>query len=899
MEALRQDDPRRFGPYTVVARFRETASAVQYLAHDAALDDTVVITAARPGLAALPAFRRRFEAETRTADRLAGGWVQPQIVTRTAEHADGDTDGNADGQLWTAVAYVPALTLAEAIDFVGPLPERAVRILGAGIAETLSRAHATGSVLEGLAPRTVLLAEDGPRLTAFGPLGAAADAEARAGGQLSVRLGYLTPEQVEGKEAGPASDLFVLGLLLAYAATGTTPLADGPAAEAAERIARTEPELDAVPEELRDLIARCLAKDPADRPTAGTVAAELALEGAAGLAKGGWLPEPLSRAISEQAGCVRKLATDPDDGPTDTPAGAATGTPVDSPTHSLLGALGHDPVDASPDGPADARPDTPATRDDDVRTTRIGSVGSPRAPEPDRPTTQLSIPRERSGPPAELPTGLPPVAPLVPRPLPAPTAPSAPAPASTAPTTPPTAPPPPPPSAGPAEAPAPAPAAPSLDRRTLLIGGAAGAAGIVVGGGAVLAFGSGTAEDHDDAKAAPAPTRPTVAGLPPQPRWVYTHPDAEPVPLTAALWRDRLLVLTGDTQAVGIDLRSGHRVWECADGAKGQAALPAGDDLCFVAGPSEFLWLSPKDGQVAHRVAYEDGFKDAPYLAVSDIVGQSGPVIWFVGSHKVTVKAKKPKKGKKPGRDTQVVVSFLFAYDVVQRKEVWRTSVPTGRESAAPSHRLIAVRPDDIVVRQKSATLTPADVKAAKGKAVFRGFDRESGKLLWTKSFGKVGPDGAAAGDDQGLLYAAVGDALESFEMPGGKPKWTLNGTAGSVFGTPVPAGALLHTTNRNQEVGAVDRATGKLHWRRSTEAAPADAAPAVTVSLSGRTLLAAGGTQVTALASVDGRRLWKFQDIGVQDPKGATVTAPYRVLAFGKTAVVQRGRIFYAFPVV
>ncbi|WP_326627276.1 PQQ-binding-like beta-propeller repeat protein [Streptomyces sp. NBC_01318] len=890
MEALRQDDPRRFGPYTVVARFRETASAVQYLAHDAALDDTVVITAARPELAALPAFRRRFEAETRTADRLAGGWVQQQIVTRTAEHAAEDADGPADGQLWTAVAYVPALTLAEAIDSAGPLPERAVRILGAGIAETLSRVHATGAVLEGLAPRTVLLAEDGPRLTAFGPLGAAADAEARSGGQLSVRLGYLTPEQIEGKEAGPASDLFVLGLLLAYAATGTTPLADGPAAQAAERIARTEPELDAVPEELRGLIARCLAKDPADRPTAGTVAAELALEGAAGLAKGGWLPEPLTRTIMEQAGQVRKLAADPDDGPAD----AATGTPVDSPTHSLLGPLGHDSADAAPDGPADARPDTPATRDDDVRTTRIGSVGSPRAPEPDRPTTQLSIPRERSGPPAELPTGLPPVAPLVPRPLPAPTTPTAPA--STAPTTTPTAPLPSPPPAGPVSAPA--PAVPSLDRRTLLVGGVAGAAGLVVGGGAVLALGSGSSEDQDDAKPAPAPTRLTVAGLPPQPRWVYTHPDAEPAPLTAALWLDRLLVLTGDTQAVGIDLRSGRRVWECADGAKGQAALPAGEDLCFVAGPSEFLWLSAKNGQVTHRVAYEDGFKDAPYLTVSDIVGQSGPVIWFTGSHKVTVKAKKPKKGKKPGKDTQAVVSFLFAYDVVQRKEVWRTSVPTGRESAAPAYRLITVRPDDIVVRQKSATLTPGDVKAAKGKAVFRGFDRASGKLLWTRSFGKVGPDGAAVGDDKGLLYAAVGDDLQTFEMPGGKPEWTLNGPAGSVFGTPVPAGTLLHTTNRNQEVGAVDRATGKLHWRRSTEATPGGAAPAVTVSLSGKTLLAAGGAQVTAFAAADGRRLWKFQDIGVQDPKGATVTAPYRVLASGKTAVVQRERIFYAFPV-
>ncbi|MGC5410792.1 PQQ-binding-like beta-propeller repeat protein, partial [Streptomyces sp. DT225] len=114
------------------------------------------------------------------------------------------------------------------------------------------------------------------------------------------------------EEAGPASDLFVLGLLLAYAATGTTPLADGPPAEAAERIAQAAPELGGVPDELRDLIARCLAKDPADRPTAGTVAAELALEGAAALAAGGWLPEGPAAAVAEQGVRAGRLAAAPE-----------------------------------------------------------------------------------------------------------------------------------------------------------------------------------------------------------------------------------------------------------------------------------------------------------------------------------------------------------------------------------------------------------------------------------------------------------------------------------------------------------------------------------------------------------------------------------------------------------
>ncbi|CAD5945730.1 protein kinase domain-containing protein [Streptomyces sp. KY70] len=266
MEALRREDPRRFGRFTVLARFQEAASAVQYVARDTGTGELAVITAARPALAAVPAFRRRFQAEARTAERLAGGWVTPPLETGSLE--TGSPEAGEDELLWTATAYVPALPLAEAVGIAGPLPERALRILGAGIAEILSRVHAGGSVLQGLAPGTVLLAEDGPRLTAFGPLGAAAAAEARPGGQLSVRLGYLTPEQVAGREVGAPSDLFVLGLLLAYAATGTTPFTEGPPEEAARRIAEADPELDAVPEELRELIAGCLAKDPAERPTA-------------------------------------------------------------------------------------------------------------------------------------------------------------------------------------------------------------------------------------------------------------------------------------------------------------------------------------------------------------------------------------------------------------------------------------------------------------------------------------------------------------------------------------------------------------------------------------------------------------------------------------------------------
>ncbi|MFJ4499180.1 PQQ-binding-like beta-propeller repeat protein [Streptomyces sp. NPDC088864] len=826
MEAPRQDEPGRFGPYTVLARLRETATSVQFLARGAVAQDLVVVTAARPELASLPAFRHRFDAESRLADRLAGGWVAELLGT-------GDDEGP-----WTASPYVPALTLDEAITASGPLSERAVRVLGAGLAETLARVHATGAALQGLSPRTVLLAADGPRLTAFGPLGAAAEAAARDG-RLSVRLGHLTPEQLAGEEAGPASDLFVLGLLLAYAATGTTPLAEGPPAEAAERIAQADPELGGVPEELRGLIARCLAKDPADRPDAEAVAAGLAPQGAAALAADGWLPDRVAAAVAAQGAEARRT--------TEGPGAQAPGAPEPAPEEAAPEVQDAVPAWQQPPAAPEPVPDT--------RTTQLGVIAGPAAPWP--------------GPGAHPQQAAP--APLPPEPLPVP---AAPAPAASR-------------RAG-------------LDRRALLVGGAAGLAGLLIGGGAVYATGSG-----DDAKAAPEPapkpapagTRPAAPGSAPQPRWIYTHPGGEPAPQTAALWKDRLLVLTDEKGASAVDLRTGRRAWQCPDAAGGRAALPAGDEHCFVAGPSAFLWISAKDGTVAQRLAYDDGFEDVPGLTVGTLVGADGSSIWFTGAHRVTVKAPKPKKGKKRGKDKKIVKSYLFAYDIVERKELWRSSLPNGRGDAAPAYQLIAVREDSVVVRQRPSSRTPKQVKAARNKSRFTEFDRATGKARWTKSLGRVTPEGAAAGGDDGILYAAEGSGLRAFATPGGKARWTFKGGRDSVFGLPVPKDDTLYTTNRNHVVGALDRESGRAVWQRSTEAA-GDGTPAITVSSGGKTLLAAEQGQVTAFAAADGKRLWKFQDIGNQDPGGETVTAGYQVLAYDGTAIVRRGRTVYAFPV-
>lgn len=960
MEALRQDDPRRIGPYAPLLRLRETASAVQYLAHGPG-GATAVVAVARPELAGLPAFRRRFQAEAQTAERLAGGWVQTPLGPRT--DAPGRPDApdspqrpdSSDGPaLWTATAYVPALTLAEAVALAGPLPERTVRVLGAALAETLSRVHATGAVLHGLAADTVLLASDGPRLAAFGALGAAAAAEAGPGGQLSVRLGYLTPEQLAGREPGPASDIFVLGLLLAYAATGAIPWAAGPQDAAADRIAHAEPELTAVPGELRALIARCLAKSPADRPASGALAADLALEGAAAMARPGWLPHPVTTALASQASqaswarpgpVTPATALTPAPGPP--PAGAAVGSgaAVLEPAGRPGAAPAGDEEGGSPASAVRRAGEVPATAHDagadvsggltrrlvprrgaDAPTEEPGRVPRPGA---DGSTEDLSgatrrlVTRREAGLPAEGPSSGDPAgqasgaggaAALVPAPAPSLSHPAA---ALTLP-----------PATVGAYAPAPArltppapPAPPTtptgaglggrlggLSRRGLFAGIAAGAAGLVVGGAGALAL-SGGEEDVPPPRTVdpkPAARRRALPGVAPDPLWHYQHPVALAAGgPPARLWGDRLLLIPGEELTTALDLRTGRPVWEQKAAGTKYGPEAADGTHCFVVTSADFFWLSAKDGRVGHRVPYGDllakGQKDTR-AALGGRVAAEGPVVWFSG--RVETLGRKGGKDGKDGKKDKVTRTrtYLFAYDMAARKELWRTEMPNGRPGPVPRYEAVGIRPDSLLVRQDTGSLTEDQRKKAKGRSAFVLVDRRTGKTLWRKFLPGVRLDAGATDDPSGRLYAAVGGELQAYDTRGGKKLWKLRNAAGPAddapfgFGRGVVAGRTLYVPSGSNEVYAVDTASGSQRWKRATEY-PGRATPRVALSGSGRTVLALNDTQATAIGARDGRRLWKFQDSGVTAPGGQDAWASYRAQTFDTRAVLWRGRNFYALP--
>jgi sugar lactone lactonase YvrE/predicted Ser/Thr protein kinase len=218
-------------------------------------------------------FRDRFAREIEAARRVGGFHAAPVV----------DADPDADPP-WMATAYIEGPSLEEAVR--GPLPPDEVRALGAGLAEGLAAIHAAGLVHRDLKPGNVILAEDGPRIIDFGIARAIGAPALTTTGVVLGTLSYMSPEQVRGDPVMPASDVFSLGSVLAFAATGRAPFgADTPAA-IMFRIAGQPPDLDGVTDPgLRELIAGCLAKSPRDRPTVRAVLAALAPTAAAGAAR--------------------------------------------------------------------------------------------------------------------------------------------------------------------------------------------------------------------------------------------------------------------------------------------------------------------------------------------------------------------------------------------------------------------------------------------------------------------------------------------------------------------------------------------------------------------------------------------------------------------------------------
>jgi hypothetical protein len=264
MKPLAADDPRVIGEYRLRAQLGAGGMGRVYLGMSPA-GRAVAIKVVHPDLASDAEFLRRFQQEVAAARAVSGIYTAPVVASGLDERPP-----------WLATAFVPGPSLDQVVGENGPLPEPALWPLLAGLVEALQAIHACGVVHRDLKPPNVLLAADGPRVIDFGISRATDGTALTAAGEVFGTPGYMSPEQAEGKPAGPASDVFALGCVIGYAATGAGPFGTGTAAAVLYRVVHTEAMLDAVPPPLREIISGCLAKDPAARPAPAALATALA-----------------------------------------------------------------------------------------------------------------------------------------------------------------------------------------------------------------------------------------------------------------------------------------------------------------------------------------------------------------------------------------------------------------------------------------------------------------------------------------------------------------------------------------------------------------------------------------------------------------------------------------------
>nr|WP_203950241.1 glycoside hydrolase family 6 protein [Microbispora rosea] len=241
------------GSYRLVRRLGEGGMGTVYLG-EAPDGSHVAVKLLHHTIAADPGFRRRFRREVEAAKRVARFC--------TAAVLDAEVDGET---VYLVTEYVPGPTLREAVERDGPLRGSSLDGLAVSIATALRAIHAAGIIHRDLKPGNVLLSPIGPKVIDFGVAHLSGTAT-----QTSSVVGtpsFMSPEQFEGGPLTPASDVFAWAGTIAYAATGRAPFGAGPLPVVVNQVINGEPDLTGLHGPLRALVARALAKNPAERPT--------------------------------------------------------------------------------------------------------------------------------------------------------------------------------------------------------------------------------------------------------------------------------------------------------------------------------------------------------------------------------------------------------------------------------------------------------------------------------------------------------------------------------------------------------------------------------------------------------------------------------------------------------
>ncbi|GAA2072763.1 serine/threonine-protein kinase [Actinomadura alba] len=250
--SLEPGDPRELGGFRLIGRLGEGGQGVVYLGHGPG-GERVAVKVLKAD--ADPVVRGRLARELAACERVA------PFCTARVIHFSGE-----DVRPYVVSEYVDGPSLQERVERDGPLRGGELDRLVVGTATALTAIHGAGVLHRDLKPANVLLGPDGPRVVDFG---IARPIEA---GTVTTHLmgtpAYLAPEQLNGEPPSPAADVFAWASTMVFAATGRPPFGDDTIAAVLNRIAHAVPDLTGVPPQLRELLAACLAKKPAERPRA-------------------------------------------------------------------------------------------------------------------------------------------------------------------------------------------------------------------------------------------------------------------------------------------------------------------------------------------------------------------------------------------------------------------------------------------------------------------------------------------------------------------------------------------------------------------------------------------------------------------------------------------------------
>ncbi|MFC0553706.1 serine/threonine-protein kinase [Planotetraspora thailandica] len=342
---LHPDDPTVLGSFRLSARLGEGGQGVVYLGHTPD-GEPVAVKLIKTGLD--PAVRTRLSREL-DAMRSIAPFCTARVLTAEVDRSEP----------YIVTEFVDGPSLQQRVTDGGPLRGGELDRLAVGTATALTAIHGAGIVHRDFKPGNVLLGPDGPRVVDFG-IARQGESDTITAGPIGTPA-YLAPEQISGSPASPASDVFAWGATIVFAATGKRAFDGGTVASVLHQIMTTDPDVSAVPAPLRDTVQRCLAKDPAARPTARDLLLGLV----------GSTPDPLA------AGAAVADATNAAAQPPATPYGAQP--PVPQPPVPQQGATPmpgpYDPQPAAPYGTRAAEPLATEPAGNGRRRSRKGLIG--------------------------------------------------------------------------------------------------------------------------------------------------------------------------------------------------------------------------------------------------------------------------------------------------------------------------------------------------------------------------------------------------------------------------------------------------------------------------------------------------------------------------------------------